>query len=82
MFTGEGLNLMKVSGSGTVFLANQAQDIHILELTGDGFTIDGKNVLAFETSLRWNIVRIDTQAADRRRRQLPGRADGSRAWWR
>jgi uncharacterized protein (AIM24 family) len=61
MFTGEGLNLMKVTGSGTVFLANQAQDIHLIELTGDGLTIDGKNVLAFETSLRWNIVRIDTQ---------------------
>ncbi|MEV0564056.1 AIM24 family protein [Dactylosporangium sp. NPDC050588] len=60
-FTGEGLNLMKVSGSGTVFLANQAQDIHILDLTGDGITVDGNNVLAFETQLRWDIVRIDSQ---------------------
>ena len=61
MFTGEGLNLMRCAGNGSVFLANQAQDIHIIELTGDGFTIDGNNILAFETSLRWNIVRIDTQ---------------------
>jgi uncharacterized protein (AIM24 family) len=60
-FTGEGLNLMKVSGSGTVFLANQAQDIHVLELTGDALTVDGNNLLAFETSLRWDIVRIDSQ---------------------
>jgi uncharacterized protein (AIM24 family) len=60
-FTGEGLNLMKVSGNGTVFLANQAQDIHILDLTGDGLSIDGKNVLAFEKSLRWDIIRIDSQ---------------------
>ena len=59
--TGEGLNLMRVSGNGTVYLANQAQDIHILDLTGDGFTVDGKNVLAFEQSLRWDIVRIDSQ---------------------
>jgi uncharacterized protein (AIM24 family) len=59
--TGEGLNLMKVTGNGTVFLANQAQDIHILDLTGDGLTVDGKNVLAFDTALRWDIVRIDTQ---------------------
>jgi uncharacterized protein (AIM24 family) len=59
--TGEGLNLMKVTGNGSVFLANQAQDIHILDLTGDGLTVDGSNVLAFETSLRWDIVRIDTQ---------------------
>jgi uncharacterized protein (AIM24 family) len=57
---GEGLNLMKVSGSGTVFLANQAQDVHILNLTGDGLTVDGNNVLAFEQSLRWDLVRIDT----------------------
>lgn len=60
-FTGEGLNLMKVSGAGTVFLANQAQDIHVLDLTGDGLTVDGGNVLAFERSLRWDIVRIDSQ---------------------
>jgi uncharacterized protein (AIM24 family) len=59
--TGEGLNLMRVTGSGTVFLANQAQDIHVIDLTGDGFTVDGNNVLAFETSLRWDIVRIDSQ---------------------
>ena len=58
---GEGLNLMKVSGSGTVYLANQAQDVHILDLTGDGLSIDGKNVLAFEESLRWDIVRVDSQ---------------------
>jgi uncharacterized protein (AIM24 family) len=62
MFTGEGLNLMRCSGNGSVFLANQAQDIHILDLTPqDGFTISGNNVLAFETSLRWDVVRIDTQ---------------------
>jgi uncharacterized protein (AIM24 family) len=61
--TGEGLNLMKVSGNGTVFLANQAQDIHVLDLTGDGLTVDGQNVLAFENSLRWDIVRIDSQVS-------------------
>ena len=58
---GEGLNLMKCSGSGTAFLANQAQDIHILDLAGDGLTVDGKNVLAFEPNLRWDIVRVDSQ---------------------
>ncbi|MCK9878359.1 AIM24 family protein [Frankia sp. Ag45/Mut15] len=59
---GEGLNLMKVSGSGNVFLANQAQDIHLLDLDGrDGLTVDGKNVLAFSTELNWDLVRVDTQ---------------------
>ncbi|WP_279580092.1 AIM24 family protein [Fodinicola feengrottensis] len=51
---------MKCHGSGTVYLANQAQDVHILNLTGDGFTVDGKNVLAFAPELDWDIVRIDT----------------------
>jgi uncharacterized protein (AIM24 family) len=61
--TGEGLNLMRVTGSGSVFLANQAQDIHVLDLQGqhDALTVDGKNVLAFESSMRWDIVRIDSQ---------------------
>jgi uncharacterized protein (AIM24 family) len=59
-FTGEGLNLMRVAGNGAVYLANQAQDIHILDLTGDRLTVDGENVLAFENTLRWDIVRIDS----------------------
>ncbi|CAO5184170.1 AIM24 family protein [Frankia sp. AiPs1] len=59
---GEGLNLMKASGAGNVFLANQAQDIHLLDLDGrDGLTVDGKNVLAFNTELSWDLVRVDTQ---------------------
>ncbi|WP_163554175.1 AIM24 family protein [Candidatus Frankia alpina] len=58
---GEGLNLMQVSGSGSVFLANQAQDIHILDLAGDALTVDGKNVLAFNSDLSWDLVRVDTQ---------------------
>jgi uncharacterized protein (AIM24 family) len=58
---GEGLNLMRVAGGGSVFLANQAQDVHLLDLTGDGLTVDGKNVLAFDHDLRWDVVRIDTQ---------------------
>lgn len=58
---GEGLHLMKVSGAGTVFLANQAQDVHLLDLDRDGLTVDGNNVLAFDESLSWNIVRIDSQ---------------------
>ncbi|OHV40593.1 MULTISPECIES: AIM24 family protein [Pseudofrankia] len=58
---GEGLHLMKVSGAGSVFLAYQAQDIFLLDLDGrDGVTIDGRNVLAFDMSLNWNIVRIQS----------------------
>ncbi|MBL7500384.1 AIM24 family protein [Frankia sp. CNm7] len=58
---GEGLNLMKVAGQGAVYLAYQAQDIHILDISSDPLTIDGRNVLAFDRDLQWDVVRIDTQ---------------------
>lgn len=54
------LPLMKVSGAGTVYFANQAQDLFILELKGDSFTIDKDNLLAFSPGLRWDVVRVDT----------------------
>ena len=34
-FTGEGTSLMKMTGSGEVFLADQAQDIHLIYLEND-----------------------------------------------
>ncbi|ADP80435.1 AIM24 family protein [Pseudofrankia inefficax] len=58
---GETLHLMKVHGAGSVFLANQAQDVYLVDLDGrDGFTIDGRNVLAFDTSLSWEVVKIQS----------------------
>src|SRR5919197_198374 len=45
--TGEGTRLMKMSGSGEVFLADRAQDIHLLRLENDQITCNGRNVLAF-----------------------------------
>lgn len=59
-FSGQALPLMKVAGAGTVYFANQAQDLFILELNGDSFTIDKDNLLAFSTGLRWDVVRVDT----------------------
>ncbi|MCX2715036.1 AIM24 family protein [Mycolicibacterium sp. J2] len=56
--TGEGLPLMRVSGQGDVFLAEQSFDVHLLHLTNAGLSISGKNVLAFSSSLDWNIERV------------------------
>jgi uncharacterized protein (AIM24 family) len=57
--TGEGVPLMKVSGRGDLFLANAAADVHIVDLDGtDGLTINGANVLGFDTSLSYNIQRV------------------------
>lgn len=58
-FTGEGMALMKVSGSGDVFLAGDADDIFILELENESVTVNGRNVLAFESSLQWDIKRVE-----------------------
>src|SRR3954447_439987 len=46
--TGEGASLMKISGSGEVFVAEQAQDIHLIYLEDDSITVNGPNLLAFD----------------------------------
>lgn len=61
--TGEGVPLMKVSGRGDLFLANSAADVHIIDLDGsDGLTINGANVLAFDSTLRYDIGRVQGAA--------------------
>jgi uncharacterized protein (AIM24 family) len=56
--TGEGLPLMRCQGQGDVFLAERAYDVHMLNLNNAGLSISGKNVLAFSSSLDWNIERV------------------------
>ncbi|MEV6774046.1 AIM24 family protein [Nocardia sp. NPDC051030] len=61
--TGEGVPLMQVSGRGDLFLANAAADVHTVDLDGsDGLTINGANVLAFDTSLSYKIQRVSGAA--------------------
>ena len=57
-FTGEGLSLMRVEGSGDVFLADQGHHVHILHLHDSGISISGSSVLAFSAGLDWNIERV------------------------
>ena len=56
--TGEGQQLMKIEGTGEVFLADLAQDIHLIKLEGDSITCNGANVLAFDAGIDWDIQRI------------------------
>ena len=60
--TGEGASLMKVSGSGEVFLADQAQDVHLLQLEGEKITVNGPNLLAFDADIDWDIERVQGAA--------------------
>ncbi|MDX6733019.1 MAG: hypothetical protein QOC54_2967 [Baekduia sp.] len=56
--TGEGQSLMKVSGTGEVFLADSAQDVHLVHLDGEKITVNGPNLLAFDADIDWNIERV------------------------
>jgi uncharacterized protein (AIM24 family) len=57
--TGEGTKLMKISGSGEVFLAEQAQDVHLIYLENDFITVNGPNLLAFDSGIDWDIKRVE-----------------------
>ncbi len=56
--TGEGLALMRCSGQGELFLADSGYQVHIVYLDGAGLTVNGRNILAFEPSLTWDIERV------------------------
>ena len=53
--TGEGGNLMRVSGQGEVFFARAAQNVFLLELEGDAITVNTRSLLAFDSSLSYDI---------------------------
>ena len=57
--TGEGTTLMKMSGTGEVFLADTAQDVHLLYLENDAITVNGSNLLAFDAGIEWDIKRVE-----------------------
>lgn len=59
-FTGEGMPLMRVTGRGDVFLADDASEVHLVALgDGDALTVNGRNVLAFDSTLSWDIKRVE-----------------------
>jgi uncharacterized protein (AIM24 family) len=57
--TGEGVPLMRVTGRGDLFLADDASEIHLIALEGDSVTVNGRNVLAFDSTLNWDIKRVE-----------------------
>jgi uncharacterized protein (AIM24 family) len=57
--TSEGTNLMKISGTGEIFLADLAQEIQLLRLEGERITANGAHVLAFESGIDWDIKRVE-----------------------
>ena len=57
--TGEGVQLMTATGSGDLFLAQDKRKIMILELNNERMTVNGENILAFETGVDWDIRRVE-----------------------
>jgi uncharacterized protein (AIM24 family) len=56
--TGEQLRLMEASGTGELFLANQAMLVHLLRLDGNSLTVNGANILAFQEGIDWDVTRV------------------------
>jgi uncharacterized protein (AIM24 family) len=56
--TNEDMPLMRVSGNGEVFFANDAGYVYLLDLGGDAISVNGRNLLAFDASLTWDINRV------------------------
>jgi len=57
MVTSEDNPLMRVTGQGEVFFASRAGFVNLIELTGDAISINGRNLLAFDAALEWDIHR-------------------------
>ncbi|WP_413758895.1 AIM24 family protein [Streptomyces sp. MMBL 11-3] len=60
-YTGEGLDLMRCHGQGTVYLANLAQHIHVVDVDQDGLTVDSSYVLAMDSALHHEVIAVDSQ---------------------
>lgn len=57
--TGEGVRLMTVAGTGDVFLAQDARKIMVLDLDNDRMTVNGDNILAFDSGIEWDIRKVE-----------------------
>ena len=58
VMTSEDMPLMRVTGQGEVFFANESGYVYLIELAGDGISVNGRNLLAFEAALQWDINRV------------------------
>ncbi len=56
--TGEGAPLMRCSGQGVVFFANDADDIHLFYLENEALTVNGANLLAFDPGITWDVKKV------------------------
>ncbi|MDK1345447.1 TerD family protein [Streptomyces sp. 378] len=57
--TGQEMQLMRCTGQGQVFLAENSSMLHPVELQGDAVCVSAENVLAFDESLTYEVRRLE-----------------------
>ncbi|GHB20283.1 TerD family protein [Streptomyces umbrinus] len=57
--TGQEMQLMRCSGRGQVFLAENGAMLHPIELQGDAVCVSAENVLAFDETLQYEVRRVE-----------------------
>ena len=61
--TGEGTPIMNVEGTGHVYLADHEKKVQIVRLgSEDSLTVNGEDILAFESGVSYEIDKIDSLA--------------------
>ncbi|WP_254068614.1 AIM24 family protein, partial [Streptomyces sp. TM32] len=57
--TGQEMQLMRCTGQGQVFFAENSAHVHPIELQGDAICVSAESVLAFDESLQHEVRRIE-----------------------
>ncbi|MEU6281228.1 TerD family protein [Streptomyces sp. NPDC047028] len=57
--TGQEMQLMRCTGQGQVFLAENSTHLHPIELQGDAICVSAESVLAFDETLQYEVRRIE-----------------------
>lgn len=58
LLTGEDVSLMRCTGPGEVWFAQQAGYLHLLHLEDEGITLNSRNLLAMDATLHWDITLV------------------------
>jgi uncharacterized protein (AIM24 family) len=58
LVTSEDTPLMTVAGQGEVFFADTAKDVFLVQLEGDGLSVNGSALLAMDASLEYDVHRV------------------------
>jgi len=61
--TGEGVDMMQCTGQGELFVAEHATEVPLMYLENYSLSVNGNNVLAFSSSIEWDIHRVQARGA-------------------